>query len=313
MDIIRFTGQSSLVEIENQPPISKPKLKHPKELFARYTVEQISNWKSIDLYYIMGIDPNEAQTFTESQFKDAYKKQAKLFHPDRLAACGLQDGGASFIALSKAHQTLSSPTRKRQYDHAVFDESLPDDREYTPVEFFRVFGEVFVRNSVLSGKPYTVSLGNLDTIDSDVVSFYKFWQAFESIRSFEFLCESEDCPNRELRRHVANQNKELLQAKKAEDNMRIRKLVNLAIKHDPRVNKKSKQQGPSTPVTVDADGWKSTEMEVLTKIAKTYPKTTRGRVDLIISMFLKKFPSRQKREVLVKLLKLEAPPKKTSK
>ncbi|OAG29941.1 DnaJ -like subfamily C member 2 [Nematocida displodere] len=286
-------------------------IKKPSDLFAKYTLDQIKNWKCLDLYSLMGLSQEGSSSLTEAQFKNAYRAQAKLFHPDMLTAYKIDDGGASFIALTRAHQTLSNPIKKKQYDCVVFDETMPEDREYLPEEFFAAFSEVFDRNSIYSVKPYKVSLGDLETTSNDLSLFYKFWQSFESSRSFEFLCEDEDCLNRDARRHVARQNKETLDQKKSEDNLRIRKLVNMAIKHDPRLKKKN--AAPAKPVTVGADGWKSTEVDALTKLAKTYPASTKNRVDVIFTMFARFFNTRQKREVHIKLVKIDAELKKPAK
>ncbi|KAH9386090.1 DnaJ-like protein subfamily C member 2 [Nematocida major] len=280
-------------------------LKTPKDLFERYDLDDIKNWKSLDLYYLLGIDPEEAQSYTETKYKEAFRKQAKMFHPDRLLSCKIEDGGLSFIALTKAHEVLSNPHKRRLYDFVAFDEAIPEDRDYTNEEFFCTFTEIFERNSRLSSKPCTVVLGDLNTKDSDIVAFYKFWKNFESIRTFEFLCNDEDYQSREMRRHAAAQNKKMLDEKKMEDSQRIRKLVSLAIKHDPRVNKESKGK-PKEEVTIDEDGWKSTEVDALTKIAIKTPARTRCRLDVIFSALSRHAPTKSKKDVQTKLLKVDA-------
>ncbi|KAI5171979.1 DnaJ-like protein subfamily C member 2 [Nematocida sp. LUAm3] len=314
MNITLYNGPKALAEITGMiHEIEQKRIKHPRELFEKYTKEQIKNWKGVNLYYLLGITQEQASEFTEIQFKDAFRKQAKLFHPDRLRAMNIQDEGVSFIALGKAHQTLSNPIKRKQYDCIIFNEALPENKEYTDKEFFITFGEAFEKNSKFSTKPYIVSLGSLNSSEEQVVAFYKFWQNFDSNRVFDFLCEDEDCSSREMRRHIAKQNKEMLQEKKAQDNMRIRKLVNLAIKYDPRVNKNQKNSAPKAPVTVDADGWKSTEVSALTKLASSYPLNTRNRVEIIISSFSRHSPSRQRREIMGKLLKIDTQLKNASK
>lgn len=309
MQITLYNGPRGFVEIESEHIKGKRKLVCAKDLFKRYTIEQLHNWKSIDLYYLMGITQEESMKYTPAQFKDAFKKQAAKLHPDCLKSINIDDKGLSFIALNRAYHTFTTPTRKRQYDYIIFDETIPEDREYQPDEFFEIFSKVFARNSVLSAKPYTVTFGDTTSSDADIVAFYKFWQSFESLRSFEFLCKDEDCLNREQRRNAASQNKEMLQEKKRQDNIRIKKLVNLSIKHDPRVNKNKKKE-PKENISVDADGWKSTEISELERLSKMYPANARNRMDAIFKAFSKFSPSRGKREMLIKLNRIEKASKK---
>ncbi|KAI5165299.1 DnaJ-like protein subfamily C member 2 [Nematocida sp. AWRm78] len=312
MKVTHYYGPTGLSERKPVQAKTVEKMKTPRDLFEKYTIEDIKDWKTLDLYYLMGFTQEEAKEYTEANFRDAFKRQAKLFHPDRLLSCKIDDGGASFIALTKAHEVLSNPHKKKLYDFIAFDETIPEDRDYTDEEFFAVFDEVFTRNSVFSVKPYTVSLGDLSSKDSDIVAFYKFWQNFESIRAFEFLCKDEDYQSREMRRQAAVENKQLLNEKKAEDNQRIRKLVTLAIKRDPRVNKENKAK-PKQEITVDSDGWKNTEVEALTKIATKTPPRTRNRIDVIFSALSRFAPTRSKKDVQAKLLKVDAAIQKLSK
>jgi len=310
MELVHYRGKPSAKrEAEKREKKIREKMSEAADLFRRYSLDQIKSWKSLDLYYLLGTTEEEAENLTESQFKEIFRKRARMFHPDCLKLINIQDNGLSFIALTKAHYTLSSASRRRLYNHAAFDEELPEDREYMPEEFFEVFSDVFRRNEVFSAKEGGFSLGDQTTPESEVVAFYKFWQGFESSRVFDFFCEDEDCTSRESRRHIAQQNKEMLDRKKAEDNRRIRKLVSLSIKHDPRI-KKVKQ---SAEVTVDADGWKSTEVERMVQLLKMYPASLKNRQEIVFSNFSKYFPNKEKKDVLKKIIKIEMENKKGAK
>lgn len=189
-------------------------LRTAQDLFSKYSARQLQSWKSLDLYYLLGLPQEEAAALTESEYKMRYRKQAKILHPDMLLSANIKDEGAAFMALTRAYHTLSNPTKRRQYDCIAFDASIPEDRAYTAEEFFVVFRPVFERNAVYSVKPCGVSLGGPETPDQDVQNFYRFWRSFESSRSFEFLCENEDCKSRDERRHVVKQNREMLEKKK---------------------------------------------------------------------------------------------------
>lgn len=305
MNIVLHTGPRTLAKIDSIVEQQRgEKLASPVDFFAKYTMEQITYWKEIDLYYLMGVDKEATDSFSDAEFKTAFKKQAKLFHPDVLRSFNIQDNGASFIALTKAYQTLSNPAKKRQYDCVFFDEAIPENRSYAAEEFFRVFAEVFSRNAVFSIKPYTVDFGDAETPEPQVVAFYKFWQAFESSRSFEYLCSDEDCINRESKRQILQKNREILSKKKLEDGQRIRKLIEIAIKNDPRLKRKN-SSAPAPAVTVDSDGWKNTELAKLAQLIKSHPRTLKNRLEIIAASFLRYFPSRNKKELLRKIVEIE--------
>jgi DnaJ homolog subfamily C member 2 len=277
-----------------------------EEVLARYTLDQVRSWKTLDLYYILGLRRSGDTDLSHREIRDAYKKQAAKFHPDSLEPRGIADEGLLFVALTRALQTLSDPVRKKLYDCFSFDESLPKDREYGSDEFFGVFTEVFERNACFSAKKNVPILGTPSSSAEEVRLFYKFWQAFESTRSFDFLCEDEDCPNRESRRQIARQNKQITEEKKMEDNARIRRLVALAIKNDPRIAKRqAKKENDSQQTAADEDGWTGQELALMKKLSQALPPSRKNRVDQI-HMSLEKIGSKKtKREVLGRLVKTD--------
>ncbi len=66
--------------------------------------------KDKDLYEILGVDKN----CSESQIKDAYRKLALKYHPDKNPSD--QEAAEKFKQLSVAYAVLSDPNKRRQYD-----------------------------------------------------------------------------------------------------------------------------------------------------------------------------------------------------
>lgn len=64
----------------------------------------------IDYYKIMGIDKNTPQ----SEIRSAYKKRAKLFHPDLHP--NDPKAKAKFQALNEAYDVLNDPEKRKKYD-----------------------------------------------------------------------------------------------------------------------------------------------------------------------------------------------------
>ena len=68
------------------------------------------NKSSRDFYAILGVE----KTANQGQIKQAYRKQAIKFHPDKNP--GNEEAAEKFKELSTAYAVLSDPNKKRQYD-----------------------------------------------------------------------------------------------------------------------------------------------------------------------------------------------------
>jgi len=66
--------------------------------------------QSRDFYAILGVE----KTANQGQVKQAYRKQAIKYHPDKNP--GNEEAAEKFKALSTAYAVLSDPNKKRQYD-----------------------------------------------------------------------------------------------------------------------------------------------------------------------------------------------------
>jgi DnaJ family protein C protein 2 len=136
---------------------------------------------------------------------------------------------------------MSDEDQRRVYDSedCKFDNSIPMERPSCDEEFFSAFRPVFDRNACWSSKQPVPHLGDACTPIETVLAFYDFWASFASWREFnadlvtdlmQASCREE---KRWLRRQIDKEKKE----RKAEENARIRCLVENARKWDPRVIK----------------------------------------------------------------------------
>ncbi len=90
-----------------------------------------------------------------------------------------------WLKLKEAYETLSDPEKRKKYDSTyVFDDTIPDDIEYTTKNFFVTFGPVFLKNSIWSKKKPVPKIGDMNTPLDKVRKFYKFWSNFQSWRDF---------------------------------------------------------------------------------------------------------------------------------
>lgn len=192
-------------------------------------------WKQQDHYAVLGIS-SLGPTATDADIKKAYRKRVLRYHPDKTSAMGL-DTDNFFKCIQKAYEVLSDPARKRQYDDAdpCFDETIPADEK--PKDFFAEYAHVFAKNARFSKQFPVPSLGDMNSTKQQVDSFYNFWYAFESKRTFEFMDEDDvdSASNRDEKRWLEKKNRAARLKRKTMDNERIRRLVDQACKFDPRI------------------------------------------------------------------------------
>ncbi|KAK0534247.1 Zuotin [Tilletia horrida] len=216
-----------------------PEEAEPAELLASDPKE----WKSQDHYAVLGLSALRWKA-TPEQIKIAHRKKVLKHHPDKKAgASGLSNDDSFFKCIAKAHEILSNPEKRRQFDSvddAIDDDKVPSGKE-KPEKFFALWGPVFEREARFSepknGK--VPSLGDENSTKDEVNSFYDFWYNFDSWRSFEYLDKdiNEGSDNRDEKRYMEKKNKNERTRRKKEDNARLRGLVDRALAADPRIKK----------------------------------------------------------------------------
>eukprot|EP00891_Asterochloris_glomerata_P005900 jgi/Astpho2/5900/e_gw1.00080.75.1_t len=203
--------------------------------------------KQVDLYALLGL-ANERWTATDAQIKLAYRKTALEHHPDK-AGAGIVDEAKKrdieerFQQINDAYETLSDAAKRREYDSIDdFDDTLPSS--CGPLEFFKVFGPAFKRNSRWSVQQPVPDPGD-DRTDIEVVErFYDFWFGFKSWREFPHPDEEdlEQAENREHKRFIERYNNKLRQAAKKDETRRMKAFVNNAYACDPRVLRRKAEE-----------------------------------------------------------------------
>lgn len=251
-----------------------------RDICNKYTVDELRNWKHLDLYFVLGIDSMRECHIPPHVLKFVYYKQTMKYHPD---VSGYPS--EALLAVQKAYKVLSDPTQRRKYDSIHFDEALPEDREYNMEEFLRVFSDVFIRNAKFSKTQPVPMFGDANTPKEDVVLFYKFWNAFESWRSFEFLDEEDDVlMSRDERRHMEKANRAKWIKRKNEDTLRVRRLVEIAMKRDPRINSRPAPSDNVDP-KLTSDGWTNSDISLLIRLLDEIKARTKCRFDVIAKKF----------------------------
>ncbi|XP_027908175.1 dnaJ homolog subfamily B member 9-like isoform X3 [Vigna unguiculata] len=111
--------------------------------------------KSNDFYTILGLN----KECTELELKNAYKKLAKKWHPDRCSASGnselVEQAKKKFQEIGEAYSVLSDANKRLMYDVGVYDSD--DDENENGEESFeelqQLFEDMFQADIGLDGSP----------------------------------------------------------------------------------------------------------------------------------------------------------------
>ncbi|OUM53839.1 hypothetical protein BVG19_g3160 [[Candida] boidinii] len=196
------------------------------------------DWKTADLYAVLGLQKWRYKS-DEALIRKAHRAQVLTHHPDKKGEKGGLDEDGFFKIIQKAYETLLDPTKKKQFD-SVDEEAdvLPPSTKST-YDFIEAWGPVFASEARFSTKKPVPSLGTMESTKEEVENFYKFWNNFDSWRTFEWLDEDvpDDTSNRDHKRYIEKKNNNARKKRKVEDNKRISELVKRASNEDPRIKK----------------------------------------------------------------------------
>ncbi|KAF1826693.1 DnaJ-domain-containing protein [Dissoconium aciculare CBS 342.82] len=208
---------------------------------------EAKDWKAQDHYAVLGLTKYRYRA-TEDQIKRAHRKKVLKHHPDKKAASGKDENDSFFKCIQRAHEILSDPVKRRQFDSvdeaAEVEPPNKKDVQKKPGNFYKLWGPVFAAEGRFSKKQPVPTIGDDNSTREHVEGFYDFFYNFDSWRTFEYLDEDvpDDNENRDQKRHVERKNNNARKKRKTEDTVRFRKLVDDALAMDERI-KKFRQEG----------------------------------------------------------------------
>ncbi|KAF2971760.1 hypothetical protein GQX73_g1871 [Xylaria multiplex] len=201
---------------------------------------EAKDWKSQDHYQVLGLSKYRWKA-TEDQIKRAHRKKVLKHHPDKKAAQGSTEDDNFFKCIQKATEVLLDPVKRRQFDSVdeKADVDPPSKKEAAKGNYYKLWSRVFKSEARFSKQQPVPVFGDENSTKEDVDTFYNFWYNFDSWRSFEYLDEDvpDDNENRDQKRHMERKNTNARKKKKAEDNARLRKMLDDCSAGDERIKK----------------------------------------------------------------------------
>ena len=168
-----------------------------------------------------------------------YKRQAISFHPDKMGEEPTEDDKKIWLCIQKAKETILDQAKRRRYDSTLdFDDDIPEEDDIkSDDDFYKIFGEVFVRNSRFAIDLPAPEIGDKDTPIKDVHKFYSYWDNFKTWREFSQYHEHNptEANDRFEKRWMEQENKKVSEKYRKIERKRLIKLAETAYKLDPRI------------------------------------------------------------------------------
>lgn len=252
-----------------------------RNLYVKYSLEELQDFLKIDLYEALDLDFLKFKSIPPEMLEYTAKRKLAIYHP-------VKNEGKSeaFILISRASEIFSNRHYKAVYDSRILDESIPEDREYSLEEFISTFDPVFRRNGMFS------ETQPVPSISKNVDEFYAFWKHFKTTRVYDDPADVFGQSNSN-RKYYTEMNREKAQKRRNADILRLRELVSLAYRRDPRIKRVVRAES-SAP-------WKDSELKSLRRLDALLGKSKNRYAEIAAKLNSIALSKRTPEEVRAKL------------
>ncbi|KAJ0523452.1 putative DnaJ domain, Chaperone J-domain superfamily [Helianthus annuus] len=147
----------------------------------------VNGGKSNDFYEILGLK----KECTEAELKNAYRKLAMRWHPDRCSASGnsknVEEANKKFQAVQEAYSVLSDANRRLLYDVGIHDGDDDDDDKDGMADFLSEMATMMRQNKTNE---------NIETSFEELKDLFEemFESDIKSVDSFSGTKSFTTCP-----------------------------------------------------------------------------------------------------------------------
>lgn len=238
-----------------------------RNILNLYSKDQLTKVSNIDLYLMMDLDEYRTKEIPQSVLTHVTKIKKRQYHPD--VSKGARE---AFLLVDVANKILGDKRLRNIYDSSYFHIEIPDDRIYQEEEFTEVFQKCFDEYARFSTDKDIKRL--TDTPDE----FYEFWRKYKSTRIYipidEYINLSHDD-----RLNYTRINADKILKLKNEDLLKLRELVRICYKRDPRIRSITDQLNDMR--LEKANEWSASEISVLKRFINLFGKTKKNKWEII--------------------------------
>ena len=85
---------------------------------------------------------------TVEEVARGYKKAGLLYHPDKIGEYATKLDNEVWVHVQNGYECLIDIVRRKRYHSTLpFDDSVPKEKVVTDENFYKLFGDCFVRNA----------------------------------------------------------------------------------------------------------------------------------------------------------------------
>lgn len=239
--------------------------KNSRNILNIYNHDDLNKIHKIDLYMMMDLDMYRTKDIPPKILKHVSKLKKRQYHPD--VSRGPRQ---AYILVDIATEILGDKWLRSIYDSSYFDVNVPEDKIYFEEEFFTIFQKCFDEYARFSVQQPVVKLKD--------DGFYEFWNKYKSNRIYIPIDEFYHLSSAD-RLEYSKIHQDKLNKMKNEDILKLKELLRICKKRDPRIKSISEQLDELRLEKINQ--WTEDEIKTLKKFLSLFGKTKKNKWEII--------------------------------